>query len=130
MKCNKGIGEDATSAKLDGEEVGTDELCLRFPFVDDSSCPENGGWKSAGRNAFDLRSGLAFLLQSIFQLRGDLWNVFFLKTFDDDGAFIFTGLWISVQFNREFVRKFMKAPDDILDLRWEETCTATGNSIL
>jgi len=130
MKCNKGIGEDAISAKLDGEEVGEDSLCLGFPFIDDSSCPENSGWKRARRDELDLWSCSAFLLQSIFQLRGDLWNVFFLKTFDDDGAFIFTGLWISGQFDREFVRKFTKAPDDILHLRREETNTSADNSVL
>jgi hypothetical protein len=123
MECNKRIRGDAALVKLDGEEMGKDSLCLGFPFIDDSSCLKNGGWKSAGRNAFDLRSGLAFLLQPIFQLRGDLWNIFLLKAFDDEGAFIFTGLWISVQFNREFVRKFMKVSDDIFHLRGEETCT-------
>ena len=130
MKCNKGIGEDATSARLDAEEVGEDSLCLGFPFIDDSSCPENSGWKRARRDELDLWSCSAFLLQSIFQLRGDLWNVFFLKTFDDDGTGILTRLWIGAQFNAELIGKFPEAPDNILDLRWEETCTSAGNSIL
>jgi hypothetical protein len=130
MECSKGIGEDTIFVKRDGQGMGVGWLCLLFSFIDDSFCLKYGCWKRAGGDAFDLRSRLAFLLQSLLQLRSDLWNIFLLKAFDDDGAFVFTGLWIRIQFNREFVGEFMKAPDDILHLRREECGTSTDNSIL